>query len=189
GLGEHLDDLTRFEPPALGNRRAVDEHRPVRDEILDVSSRPAGEQRDRAVDPLPRERHRYRELFVHGCARSPQACRSRVVLRIDHTTTSTAPIVMAESATLNVGQRPMSTKSITAPRRNPGERNTRSMRFPIAPPSKSESATTSNVSVVRRTVRTRTYATQAAMTASNGVNAWNRLNAPPVLRASWKFTV
>ena len=34
------------------------------------------------------------------------------------------------SATLNVGHEPMWTKSTTAPRRNPGDRKMRSIRFP-----------------------------------------------------------
>ena len=41
-----------------------------------------------------------------------------------------APIVIAESATLNVGKSPTWTKSTTAPFRNPGVRNRRSIRLP-----------------------------------------------------------
>ena len=96
----------------------------------------------------------------------------------------TAPIVIAESATLNVGKSPTCTKSTTAPCRKPGVRNSRSIRLPSAPPSTSDSPTTISVSRVRRTVRTRMTATTMATMARSGVNAWNRLNALPVLRTS-----
>src|SRR4051794_35625823 len=104
--------------------------------------------------------------------------------RTAHHTIRIAPMVMAESATLNVGKSLTCTKSTTAPFRNPGVRNSRSMRLPSAPPSTSDRPTTISVSRVRRTVRTRITATTMATTARNGVNAWNRLNALPVLRTS-----
>ena len=47
-------------------------------------------------------------------------------------------MVTAESATLKVGHSLTWTKSITAPRMNPGARKMRSMRFPIAPPNTSD---------------------------------------------------
>ncbi len=104
-------------------------------------------------------------------------------------TSRIAPIVTAESATLNVGQRLTCTKSITAPRMNPGARNTRSIKLPIAPPKTNDRATSISVSSARRTARTRKNATTTASTARRGVNAWNRLNAPPVLRANRRSTV
>ncbi len=93
-------------------------------------------------------------------------------------------MVIAESATLNVGKSLTCTKSTTAPRRKPGARNSRSIRLPSAPPSTNDNPTTINVSRVRRTVRTRITATTMATMASKGVNAWKRLNALPVLRTT-----
>jgi hypothetical protein len=54
---------------------------------------------------------------------------------------STPPQTMAESARLNTGQCGNSIQSTTQPRNGPGERKTRSVRLPIAPPSSRPSAT------------------------------------------------
>ncbi len=45
-----------------------------------------------------------------------------------------AAITMAESATLNIGQFGNCIQSITCPRKTPGSRKIRSIRFPIIPP-------------------------------------------------------
>ena len=54
--------------------------------------------------------------------------------RAAHSNNITQPTVMPISATLNTGQNCRSMKSTTAPRSNPGSRNTRSARLPTAPP-------------------------------------------------------
>src|SRR5829696_425709 len=134
---------------------------------------------------MPRER-RVAQPSARASWPTRSSRRSRRSARIAQNTIRIAPIVMAESATLNVGKSPTCTKSTTAPRRNPGARNRRSIRLPSAPPSTSDNPTTISVSRVRRTVRTRITATTMATTARNGVKAWKRLNALPVLRTTTK---
>src|SRR5882724_6905299 len=52
----------------------------------------------------------------------------------------TTPITTQTSAVLKIGPQPIATKSTTAPRNGPGERNTRSARLPAAPPNTSPTA-------------------------------------------------
>src|SRR4051794_13302587 len=185
GFGQHLDDVVGLEPVALRHLSPVDPHGAGIDQALHLAPGPSGQERDGAVDPLPRERVGHGELLGHGAQPRAARCSSRSV-RTAQITMTTAPTVMAESATLNVGKLLTCTKSTTAPLRNPGERNRRSARFPSAPPSTNDKPITMSVSRVRRTARTSSTATPMATTASSGVNAWNRLNALPVLRVSAK---
>ena len=141
----------------MATARAVDEHVARLDQRLHLAAGPAGEQRHRAVEPLPRERLGHRELLSHRRLTHARHVARRMSVRTAQITMRIAPIVIAESATLNVGNRPTCTKSTTAPCRKPGDRNTRSMRLPSAPPSTSESPTTISGSRARRTARTRKH--------------------------------
>ena len=66
--------------------------------------------------------------FTHGRSSHSWSRRSEADVSSDGsrnaaTSNRIAPIVMAESATLNVGNRPTSTKSMTSPRKKPGSRD------------------------------------------------------------------
>ena len=107
GLGEHFDHAPGLELAALGHPLAVDQHRSRLHEILDLTARPPGEQRDGAVEPLPRQRVGNHELLSHRharCAPSRSSRRSRRSARTAQITMRIAPMVIAESATLNVGK-------------------------------------------------------------------------------------
>jgi hypothetical protein len=78
-LLEHLDHRTRDEPVALAHLVPVDHDRAATHERLHVGAAPAGQQRDRAVDPLAREDVGYDDRLTHdagsrlfdaGCVRN-----------------------------------------------------------------------------------------------------------------------
>ena len=70
--------------------------------------------------------------------------------RAASTATSTVPQAIATSARLNVGQRENLIQSTTQPCSGPGDRNSRSVRLPIAPPSSKPSATAHGVLLMCR---------------------------------------
>ena len=130
GLGFPLDlDLLALgQPPALGHRLTADPHRPRLDEDGNVGPAPAGEERQGPVDPLPGQGGGHRKLFPGDTPEPPgHDFQPLMAIRI-------TPTVMALSATLKVGQWGTLMKSMTSPRRNPGERTSRSTRLPSAPP-------------------------------------------------------
>ena len=128
GRALDLDLLPLGQAPTLGHRLPADPHGPRLDEDGDVGPAPAGEQRHRPVDPLPGQRCGHRTESLGDTPRCPgHDFEPRRAIRI-------TPTVMALSATLKVGQWGTLMKSTTSPRRNPGDRRSRSRRFPTAPP-------------------------------------------------------
>ncbi len=136
GLGLALD-LHLFalgQPPALGHRLPPDADRPVLDQGGDLVAAPAGEEGHGPVDPLPGQRGGHVEAMSGDTPGPPghYCLHPRMAMRI-------TPMVMAQSATLKVGQWGTLMKSTTSPRRKPGDRISRSTRLPTAPPSTSAS--------------------------------------------------
>ncbi len=76
GLGEELHDAAHLELAALGHARTVDQDRTGFDEVLYLAAGPAGQQRHRAVESLPRQRLGHRELLSHR-RHAPRAVRAR----------------------------------------------------------------------------------------------------------------
>jgi hypothetical protein len=101
------------------------------------------------------------------------------VPRAASTATSSVPQVIAESAMLNVGQCGSLIQSTTQPCSGPGNRNSRSVRLPIAPPSSKPSATAHRMLPMRREYRTMVPATPAAMAVKATVTA-----GPPMPKAA-----
>jgi hypothetical protein len=106
------------------------------------------------------------------------------VPRAASTATSSVPQVIAESAMLNVGQCGNLIQSTTQPCSGPGNRNSRSARLPIAPPSSKPSATAHRMLPMRREYRAMVPATPAAMAVKATVTA-----GPPMPKAAPGFRV
>ena len=69
-LGEHLEHVALVQAVALRDRAAVDEHRTLVDQVLHRGARPAGQERERAIDPVAVERGRERRSapsIIDGC--------------------------------------------------------------------------------------------------------------------------
>jgi predicted DNA-binding transcriptional regulator YafY len=88
-------------------------------------------------------------LWIGISARGWRTSRTAVP-RAASTATSTVPQAIATSARLNVGQYENLIQSTTQPRSGPGNRNSRSVRLPIAPPSSKPSATAHGVLLMCR---------------------------------------
>src|SRR5439155_9960465 len=158
GANVDLDDLAFGDTTgARGHGCSAQPNPSAGDEVGDVAARQSGQERHQAVDPLTIE-GTGDDLLHFGC--SVRAWPKLI------STSNTHPTVMAASATLKTGHQRRSTKSITDPRPNPGDRKTRSTRLPTAPPSTSPSATATAVRSTDRptTKRTITRATTARTT-------------------------
>ena len=104
------------------------------------------------------------------------------VPRAASTTTSTVPQAIATSAMLKVGQCENLIQSTTQPCSRPGDRNSRSVRLPIAPPSSKPSATAHGVLLMCREYRTMTRPPPAAMAVKATVT-----EGPPIPKAAPGF--
>ena len=147
---QQLDDVARPEALRLAGGPARDPHATVGEQALDLRAAPARQGGDGPVDALAGQSlgddQRFTRtrgtLGAHASAPGPDPFGSaRFTDEPGNSVRSTsriAPIVMHESATLNVGKFPIRTKSTTAPCRKPGDRTTRSVRLPTAPASTSD---------------------------------------------------
>ena len=91
---------------------------------------------------------------------------------------------MHESATLNTGQCGSSIQSTTCPRRKPGDRNSRSPRFPAAPAEQQPERDAQGTLRSRRAVRRMATMTPRAIRVKTTVTEVPMLNAAPLLRSS-----
>ena len=126
GLGLAARPRPRRPRPAGGSwPRAARRPAPPRvDEGGDVGPAPAGESATARSTRSPASEPGTAKFIEPPVKSASPGWRSRIT-----------PIVIAQSATLNVGQCGTLMKSTTSPRRKPGERTSRSTRFPTAPPS------------------------------------------------------
>ena len=92
-----------------------------------------------------------------------------------------AAMLMQMSATLKTGKFGSMKKSTTCPRRKPGCRTSRSVRFPATPPSRNPSAIAQPVLPRRRATHSTT--TVATIATTDRISVWpvRKLNAAPEL--------
>src|SRR5881394_2498384 len=163
GVGQRNRDFrSRFEQGGRAQRLAARRHALVGDETSCLGAREGELVGEKTVEAFRRAHNTKRDVqgsaarasFARCCARP--SCHSESPSAI-------APIVIAESATLNVGQRqapiPTSTKSTT-----PCALRIRSTRLPTAPPQTNASAISRNRSP-GRVPRTSEARTKSATTA------------------------
>jgi predicted DNA-binding transcriptional regulator YafY len=122
--------------------------------------------------------------WLSSSPRAWSASRSAVP-RAASTAISVIPQAIAASAMLNAGQSRNLIQSTTQPCSGPGDRNSRSARLPIAPPSSRPSATAHGALPMCREYPTMITATPAAMAAQAAVNGGPPMpSAAPGLRAT-----
>ena len=129
----------------------------------------AGRRRSRLAVPRPGPAGRLRRGVLRCCPAGPLWCRPAGFPRAASSTARTPPHTMHESATLKTGQCGSWIQSTTSPRNTPGERSSRSVRFPAAPPSSSPSVTAQGRLRSRREVRRMKMITPIAMAVNTTV--------------------